>query len=304
MPYRSTALPNTWISMDGEARSATEEALRWVWRLAIALLVFLIVALAWFVVLTQPYESGSDLGYNLGLTGGLLMACLLLYPLRKRVPALERLASMEAWFKFHVVAGIAGPLLVLFHSTFRTGSMNGRTGLYAMMLVALSGVVGRFIYRHLYHGLHGQQLGLAEAQEALNTSARRLGSVFALREDIEPRLRAFHDEAFAPLEGLWPNLWRFLTLRRRSRRLADRVHRDAKKVLRGMRRAERRPKAELRLSYRLARAQIDGYLDCVVRTSQLSTWERLFSLWSLIHLPFSYLFVLSAIVHVVAVHMY
>ncbi len=41
-----------------------------------------------------------------------------------------------------------------------------------------------------------------------------------------------------------------------------------------------------------------------MQTSQLAVWERLFSLWHVVHIPFIYLLVLSGIVHVVAVHMY
>ena len=40
------------------------------------------------------------------------------------------------------------------------------------------------------------------------------------------------------------------------------------------------------------------------RVAQFSLYERLFALWHILHLPIFFLMVLSAIVHVVAVHMY
>jgi len=38
--------------------------------------------------------------------------------------------------------------------------------------------------------------------------------------------------------------------------------------------------------------------------AQFATYERLFSLWHVLHVPFVYMLVVSAVVHVIAVHMY
>lgn len=296
--------PMTVISMEGQAKSGTEKVLRGVWRVALALVGILLLVLAWLVAFGDIYEPGSDFGYNLGLVGGLLMSSLLLYPLRKRIRAFEWLGRMEHWFRFHMIAGIAGPLLVLFHSTFKTGSMNGSVALYAMLLVAFSGIVGRFIYRHIHKGLYGRHLTIIDAQAELKASISSLSSVFALQPDIEPRLHAFYKASLAPIDGFFPRVWRFLTLRWRSRILAREIRLDAKRALRRAGRERRIPRGELILSYRLARDQIDAFLEAVIKTSQLAGWERLFSLWHVVHIPFLYLLVISGVVHVVAVHMY
>lgn len=294
----------TVISMEGEARTPSEKVFRGAWRSSIAVLVALVLFLAWLVRTGGLYDAGSDFGYNLGLVGGLLMLSLLLYPLRKRVAWLDRAGSMEGWFKFHMIAGITGPLLVLFHSTFRTGSLNGAMALYAMLLVALSGVVGRFIYRHIHRGLYGQHLTLADVSTDLKASADTMGSIFALRPDIEPRLRAFQDAAFNKQGGLGGRAWRFVTLRWRSRRLARTIRDDAKSVLRRQWRKQGGDRREFVASYHSARERIDRYLDSVVKASQLSVWEKLFSYWHVVHVPFLYLLVFSGVVHVIAVHMY
>lgn len=294
----------TVISLEGAAKTPAEKAFRGAWRTSIALLVVLLVFLAWLVRSANLYDAGSDLGYNLGLVGGLLMLSLLLYPLRKRVGWLERMGSMNGWFKYHMVAGITGPLLVLFHSTFRTGSLNGAMALYAMLLVALSGVVGRFIYRHIHRGLYGQQLTLADVSEDLKASADIMGSVFALRADIEPRLRAFRDMAFDTSGSVATKLWKFVTLRWRGRLLAREVREDAKSALRRQWREQGGKRSVFVNNYQLAREDIDRYLDSVIKASQLKVWERLFSYWHVVHVPFLYLLVFSGVVHVVAVHMY
>lgn len=282
----------------------SEKVFRGAWRISIALLVVLLLFLAWLVRAGKLFDAGSEFGYNLGLVGGLLMLSLLLYPLRKRIPALERLGKMESWFKFHMIAGITGPLLVLFHSTFRTGSLNGAMALYAMLLVACSGVVGRFIYRHIHQGLYGKALTLADATAELKASAETMGSVFTLRPDIEPRLQAFHDEAFTGGGSLPVRIWQFVTLRWRGRRLAGELRRDAKSALRRQWRQQGGDRKELALKYQTAKERIDNYLEAVAKTSQLAVWEKLFSYWHIVHIPFLYLLVFSGIVHVVAVHMY
>lgn len=294
----------TVISLEGEAKSPSEKIFRGAWRASIVALVCLIVFLAWLVWSGALYDGKSDFAYYLGLVGGLLMSSLLLYPLRKRIAALERLGKMESWFKFHMIAGICGPLMVLFHSTFKTGSLNGAMALYAMLLVALSGVIGRFIYRHIHRGLYGNQLTLGEVSAELKDCAENMGSVFALRPDIEPRLMDFHDAAFSRQGSLIVRVWRFVTLYWKSRRLANEIRRDAKDALRRQFRKQGGRRRELIVNYRIAREDIDRYLNSVVKASQLAVWERLFSYWHIIHVPFLYLLVFSGVVHVVAVHMY
>ena len=46
------------------------------------------------------------------------------------------------------------------------------------------------------------------------------------------------------------------------------------------------------------------YLFSVVRVAQYTAYERVFALWHLAHLPFVYLLIISAFVHVFAVHAY
>ncbi|WP_162888610.1 hypothetical protein [Dechloromonas sp. HYN0024] len=294
----------TVISTEGEAKSSGESVLRLVWRVSILVLVALVVFLAWLVRTGELYASNSDFAYYIGLVGGLLMLALLLYPLRKRIPSWERLGKMESWFKYHMVAGIVGPLLVLFHSTFRTGSLNGAAALYSMLLVAISGVMGRFIYRRIHRGLYGKKLTLEDVAVLMAECAIHVRSIYALQPDIEPRLKAFRDMAFDQTGSTLYRVWRFMTLHWKSRRLSREVRADAKNGLVRQFKEQGGSRRDVIMNYRLAKDQIDRYLDSIVMASQLSVWELLFSYWHIIHIPFLYLLVFSGVVHVVAVHMY
>jgi hypothetical protein len=290
--------------MEGPAKNRTESVLRGAWRTVLSLLIGLVLVLALLVAFGDVYTSGSTLGYNIGLAGGLMILSLLLYPLRKHIRGLENLGRMDTWFRYHMFMGIGGPVLILFHSTFKTGSMNGGVALYAMLLVALSGAVGRFVYRHVHHGLYGKAVTLADAEADLNASLKEMGSVFSLRPNIEHQLKAFHQAAFARLDSLPQRAWRFMTLRWKGKRLTYGMRRSAKKALVREARQQGWPRAQLALNYGLAKQQINRYVDAVIQTAQFTGWERLFSLWHIAHVPFVYLLFFSGAVHVIAVHIY
>ena len=106
----------------------------------------------------------SGVGYWLGIAGGSLMLLLLLYPLRKRIRALRAIGTVGFWFRAHMILGVLGPVLALLHANFRLGSINSNVALVAMLVVAISGVVGRYLYSKIYVGLYGRK---AEVREIL-----------------------------------------------------------------------------------------------------------------------------------------
>jgi len=296
--------PMTEIAPGGPANSNAERMLSWSWQAALVVAGGLLLFLAWLVSTGELFKSGDDFGYNLGLVGGLLMLSLLIYPLRKRVRFMSRWGSMQAWFRYHQIAGILGPMMVLFHSTFRIGSMNGRVALYAMLLVALSGVIGRFLYRHIHKGMYGQQLTMRDAEEDLKASAEDVRSIFAEYPKIQEKLTAFRTYAFAHEPSLRKRIVRFTTLKSRGHKLSLVIRDGIKKSLNKAKHENRMSRRERIITYQLAKQKTDIFVDAVCEAAQLTSWERMFALWHVLHVPFLYLLVVSGIVHVVAVHMY
>ena len=49
---------------------------------------------------------------------------------------------------------------------------------------------------------------------------------------------------------------------------------------------------------------IGSYLEATMRVAQFRGYERLFALWHVAHIPFVYMLAASAVIHVIAVHMY
>jgi hypothetical protein len=283
--------------------SATREPEKRSRGLVVPLLV-LFAALGWLAARGGFYTPGDDFGYYLGLVGALMMLVLLLYPLRKHVGFLRKLGAIRHWFRLHMFFGIAGPLLILFHSTFTIGSLNAGVAMGCMLLVAGSGVIGRFIYTRIHHGLYGRRATVQELQNQLGICEGEIRSKFHFAPRVEERLKAFGELAHRHPEGFLAGAWQFLTLALRARHIRARCMRDLKKNLgtHAMQRGWTRDKLRRRLA--AASEMITTYLVAVRHTAQLGVYERLFSLWHILHVPFVFMLVISGVVHVIAVHMY
>jgi hypothetical protein len=270
--------------------------------LAIAL-VLACVPVAMVVAIEPPYTPGSALGYYLGVAGGSMMLALLLYPLRKHWSRARGWGAHKYWFRAHMVLGIAGPLLVLFHTTFRFGSPNAAFALGSMLLVASSGVVGRFLYARIHRGLYGSLSNLEQMQADRARSESRVRRLFDLVPAIEPLLER-HATLAQRGGGPLARVWVFATLGWRTWRTWRACRSQLRRALKAEARLKRWTRAERLARYGAAEDLVRAYLEAAQRAAQFQAYDRLFSLWHTVHIPFIYMLVLSAIAHVVAVHMY
>jgi len=262
------------------------------------------VGFAWLAGRYGGYKPGSDLGYWLGLVGGVAMLFTLLYPLRKRVRALHSWGRVKPWFVTHMILGVGGPFLVLAHSTFRIGSINAGVALFSMLLVTASGVIGRFIYVRIHHGLYGERATLKELQEQAGLNEEAAGSIFANAPEVEKRLHAFHNRAIADSKVPLRAFWSLLTLGTRGRWIYWQCRRELKHIFRDRGSKLEWDQTKRRRRQRRANEMVRAYLLSVQRVTQFQTYERLFSLWHILHLPMVWLLAFSAVAHVIAVHAY
>lgn len=263
-----------------------------------------LVAGVWQLSALGLYTARSDTGYWLGVAGGVMMLLLFTYPLRKRWPLLARFGKAKFWFVAHMVFGVAGPLLVIAHSTFRIGSVNAGVALFSMVIVALSGVVGRFLYLRIHRGLGGERESLAGLQQALGLHAQATHSRLAFAPTAEARLRAFEQRMTSPSDAWTTQLQRLLVLPHEARRVQREAMAEVDTILKQRARERQRPLEDLRDRRRRLRRLVRAHTDAVVRISRYAAYVRLFSLWHVLHVPFVYLMVVCAIAHVVAVHAY
>jgi hypothetical protein len=271
-------------------------------------LVYLTIALlvwgTWRLSQLGLFKAGDDLGYWLGVAGGVMMLLLFSYPLRKHFRFAHGWGRVKWWFLVHMLLGVGGPLLILLHSTFRIGSLNAGVALYSMLIVAASGVIGRFIYARVNRGLRGETTDFKALQTRAGLDQQDVRSRLAFAPAVEKILKEFEQRELSATAGwgthlrrvFWLPVSQWLTymacvdaLRGPLQSLADHSKwSDADRVRRNAQ----------------ARKLVRRYLTAVTRVAQYTAYERLFSLWHIAHIPFVYLLVISAVVHVVAVHAY
>lgn len=97
---------------------------------------------------------------------------------------LSMFGNIKHWFKIHMLFGVLGPVAILFHANFSLGSTNSNVAFFSMVIVALSGLVGRYFYTKIHHGLYGRKASLKELRTSLKESKSNLGSHFALTKDV------------------------------------------------------------------------------------------------------------------------
>jgi len=273
-------------------------------RVAVFPLVVLALAAAGAVRNGNYYEPGDDFGYWLGVTGGIMMLALLLYSLRKHLRFMHRWGPTKHWFRLHMFLGIAGPSFILFHSTFHVGSLNAMVALACMLLVAGSGVIGRVIYRKIHHGLYGRSATLQEVQANLGIIGGDVKSKFHFAPNVEKRLKDFETSALAELNGAWPRFWSFMTVGIRAKWTRFAVARELERLGRAHARKHDADITKVKNRVAAGKLAIRQYLNAVVDVARFSAYERLFSLWHILHVPFVFMLIISGIVHVIAVHMY
>ena len=264
----------------------------------------LLIVVGWLSRRYDYISAEEGLGYFLGIFAMTCMSGLLLYPLRKRVRILRFLGPLSKWFRTHMILGVLGPIAALYHCNFQLGSLNSRIALFSALIVAASGLVGRFIYTKIHHGLYGRKANLKELLAKVKLTGPATGLVGTYIPELMKRIEAFDRRVLVPPKGILESITLPLALAVKTR----------VQYLRLLRFSRRRLKLEAVLSPVVAEHQdrleqatrryVSNHLRHVRRVAEFTAYERLFSLWHKVHLPFFFMLVISTVIHVVVVHLY
>lgn len=272
--------------------------------LLLYLLLTVLGATAWQVSQMRLFKPNGDPSYWIGVVGASMMLLLFSYPLRKHVRVLQGLGKVKSWFWVHLFLGIAGPWLILVHSSFHIGSVNAGVALISMLIVVASGVVGRFIYVRVHRGLHGEETSLHELRQRAGMVESNARSRLRWLPTVEARLLAFERREILA-KPTWVTHLSQITLLPLQQHIAYlRCVGEVRRRLRALQSKRGWSDEDLRRRERSAKRLVERYLNAVVRVVQYKAYERVFALWHLAHLPFVYMLVISAVVHVIAVHAY
>ena len=114
------------------------------------------------------FKPSGYAGQVAGILALGLFLFMYLYPLRKRVRRLEFLGALPRWLDVHIVAGLTVPVVGAMHAGWRFNGLIG-VGYGAMLMVSLSGIVGRYLYVHIPRTRAGLDMG----SEQIEKQARR-----------------------------------------------------------------------------------------------------------------------------------
>ena len=242
-------------------------------------------------------KPSGTIGLHLGMLGFFLFLIVYLYPIRLRWAWLGRQGSSRHWLDFHVLLGLVAPLIITFHSSFKFSGIAG-VAYWIMVFVALSGLVGRYIYGQIPRSLNFAELSFQDGRERGAKLAEQLTSLGVLSSrDVEgllqlPDLRQAEQMSLVGALGkmmLFDLAFPFRVWRLRQKMLWS--HRRWWSLI-GFGRTQNAP---LERAVSLAREQ--AVLSKKVLF--LSKSQQMLKLWHVIHRPFSYSFAVLASIHVI-----
>ncbi len=234
-------------------------------------------------------------GYALGIIGGSLMLVLLLYPLRKHWKYARNWFSVRHWFKMHMLFGILGPLLILFHSNFQLGSLNSNIALFSMLLVSGSGVIGRYAYQKIHRGLYGSQIEFSELREAFDKSKSHFEHGDILDDQTKEKLIKIERDVEQRKIPFFTALICYQQVKKIQKMMELRCRKKAANLL--------GDRNELAIFTQEAKFLLTGMAQ-LMRMTNYALFARVFSLWHIFHLPIFFMMIIAGIVHVFAVHIY
>lgn len=228
------------------------------------------------------WKAGGTIGHKLGLLGSTMMVLMLLYSVRKRVGAFRRLGPLSRWLDAHIFLGVVGPLLVVLHSSFKVQGLVALS-FWSMIVVASSGVLGRYLYLQIPRTRAGEALALEDLERLDRDLSDRLHHRFGLDAQRLADLDAETVTASGRV-GLLAGLLRIvvddLRLRARLREFARRCPSVPRPLLGEFGRTLRQK---------------------AIARRRLLLWGRLhelFNYWHVLHKPFALVMYLFMFVHV------
>lgn len=225
--------------------------------------------------------------YSLGL--GIVGACMIvigvtIYSTRKRVRALWNVGKLSRWLGLHIFLCLLGPVLVIFHTTFKASGVAG-ISLWTMLSVVASGLVGRFLYVQIPRNILGKELSAAQISGELDRLEEALTSTphgARLARQVNMALAIIGKPA-----DLWQAVSSFMRLHS--------IRKYVRKSVRAMISTGTISRHHARQLSQTATARA----SLLQKTVVLGQVGRLFYYWHAVHIPFSIIMFITLAAHVV-----
>lgn len=233
----------------------------------------------------ELFKPAGIWGHGLGVIGSAFVLLLLLYSARKRQLWGLRAGRLSRWLDVHIFLGVMGPLLITLHTALKFGGIVS-ISYFSMVIVALSGVFGRYIYMQIPRDSRGHKLSLEDATRRLTELRESLRSIKGVAPDLLDAITHHVSESTA-------------RQRSRSRPILGTIAGDLampfrmQRVRRLLKRANVAPSTKHEI-IQLVRAQT----LLRRRISLHDTIAHVFHMWHVFHKPFAYIMIVIMFVHI------
>jgi len=241
-------------------------------------------------------KPSGTIGVKLGIFGAVLFGLIFIYPIRKKWMWLQRKGNSKHWLDFHIIMGLTAPWIIACHASFKFQGFAG-LAFFIMTAVAVSGIVGRYLYNQIPRRLNSSELSMQEARDLQNHLIAELSAQkYFEPEQLRPLFRL-------PTEQQAQQMPAIVTLLYMAYLDVQRPFHVARLRIRSLSFIEffttfggflHTRHAEVEIVIDLARAQA----TLSKRIIFLSRAQHIFHLWHVIHRPFSFSFVILALIHI------
>lgn len=226
------------------------------------------------------FKPSGAFGHALGITGTLMILFgVSIYIARKRYNFMKNYLKLKYLLEFHIFLCILGPILILFHTAFKFGGIVS-IAFWSMVVVVLSGVIGRFIYIQIPRTIEGRELSLIEVKSMQSDLSESLKN----KEGMDAEMLSLIGEFISG--GSESTGSSYFKKYLNDRKTIGLVRKKLKQ--------KNIDKAEQKLLVKMVKDEI-SLSNRIVR---LKTMQRLFKYWHVAHLPFALIMLIVLIIHV------
>ena len=228
--------------------------------------------------------SGTET-HGYGIVGSMMIIFgVAMYSSRKRVHAFKQVGKIKYFLEFHIFLCLVGPILILYHTTFKFGGLVA-VSFWSMTAVVLSGIVGRYVYLQIPKGILGNELSIQELDEKNKELYLRLKNEFGLDETDLQSL----DSLARPVNEITSifNLILFFiksdfTRRSRVNKIIHHLH--SKKIEHGL--------------IHSVTVIVKERIQLLQRIYFMEELKNIFHYWHIVHLPFTIIMFVILLIHV------
>jgi hypothetical protein len=217
------------------------------------------------------FKSSGIYGQGLGVLGTFLIFFgVTIYIARKRYNFMVKYLRLKYLLEFHIFLCVLGPILILFHTAFKFGGIVS-VAFWSMVIVVLSGVIGRYIYIQIPRTIEGRELSLNEVKDLKTDLNTILNEKFNLQQATISMILSLANEDTSKTSKLT---------------IGD---------LRSLLKKNNIPKSERKIILKMVKKEksLSGKIE------RLQTMQKMLKYWHVLHMPFALIMLVIVIIHII-----